>query len=153
MVATFPIVNGWIDSGKGSASTPPDYALNAFGIMTSIISQKAEALGLHGFVYARQYWSEVCSAFPEPNAIILCLLNPFNTSLTDTLGGKLFDQSDEAARLKNLQSLIDQLEVTEFWMENLRSSLSRSGYSHYARRLHEFFSTRSEISIRPSVQA
>lgn|SRR5208337_1411440 len=123
IVATFQIIKGWIDAGEVGTYTQLDYTITAFEIMTSIIAQNVEALRLHGFVYARQYWSEACSAFPEPNAIILCLLNPFKTSRTDTLEGKVFDQSDEA-RLKNLQSLIDQLDNNEFWLDNLCSSFA-----------------------------
>lgn len=149
VAATFQIIKGWIDAGAAGTYTQPDYTINAFEIMTSIISQKVEALRLHGFVYARQYWSETCPAFPEPNAIILCLLNPFKTSRTDTLEGKVFDQSDEA-RLKNLQSLIDQLDDNEFWLDNLCSSFADQAIRIMQESFKEFFATRSEICVRPS---
>ena len=117
--------------------------------MTSVIAQKVEALGLHGFVYARQYWSEVCPAFAEPNAIVLCLLNPFSTFRADTHEGQVFGESDET-RLKNLQSLIDQLDDNEFWLENLSSSFEGQAIRIVQESFGEFFASRSGKS---SVQA
>jgi len=46
--------------------------------MTGLIAQRLEAAGLHGLVYARQYWAETCPAFANPNTLVLCVVNPFN---------------------------------------------------------------------------
>lgn len=148
VVATFPIIDGWIYAGAPGDGSPPDHTRKAFEIMTSLIAQKVEALGLHGFVYARQHWAEVCPALPEPNAIVLCLLNPFSTFRTDINEGQVFGQSDET-RLKDLQALIDQLDDTEFWLENLSSAFQGQAIRIMQEAFDEFFATGSGMSIRP----
>lgn len=150
VTASFPLIDGWIDAGEQGSSSPPDYTKKAFKIMTSLIAQKIEALGLHGFVYARQYWSEVCPAFPNPNTIILCLLNPFSTFRADTHEGKVFGQSDDT-RLKDLQALIDQLEDSEWWLENLNSSFQGQAIRIMQEAFKEFFASNPDASVRPEI--
>lgn len=123
VVASFPIINGWIDSGK---TEPPAYTKKAFQIITKTIAQKAEKESLSGFVYARQHWEEIAQEFPYPNSIILCLMNPFSQLEIDDQKNLVFGDTNKD-RIKEIQTLVDQLDTSDEWMEGLQSSLAGQG--------------------------
>ncbi len=150
VTAAFPLIDGWIDAGPCGSSLPPEYTQKAFNIMTSLIAQKVEALGLHGFVYARQYWTETCPAFQNPNTIILCLLNPFSTFRADMYDGEVFGNSDDT-RINDLQGLINQLEDPENWFENLSSSFQGQAIRLVQDSFKEFFDNNSDVVVRPEI--
>ncbi len=150
VTASFPLIDGWIDAGEVGDGTPPDYTQDAFQIMTGIIAQKVEALGLHGFVYARQYWNELCPLFPHPNTIILCLLNPFSLFHADIHEGEVYGASEES-RLSALQALTDQLDEKEDWFYNLYSSFQGQAIRIVQKAFEEFFENRSGNKISPEI--
>ena len=150
VTASFPLVDGWIDAKETDDNMPPTYTKDAFQIMTGIIAQKVEALGLHGFVYARQYWSEVCPAFSHPNTIILCLLNPFSLFRADLHEGRVYGASEEA-RLEGLQALIDQIDENGDWFYNLHSSFQGQAIRIVQESFDEFFMATSGKALEPEI--
>ncbi|MEP1930228.1 MAG: hypothetical protein ABJJ37_03015, partial [Roseibium sp.] len=138
-----------IDAGK-PGEPPPEYTQRAFKTMTSLIAQKLEAQGLHGFVYARQYWGEVCPAFPNPNTIVLCLINPFSPHRTASDEGVVFGDSDEE-RLNAVQFLFDQLGENDHWLENLHSAFIGQAIRLVQEAFDEFFVTDAGVAVRPEI--
>lgn len=148
--ASFPLIDGWIDAGPLGTTYPPDYTQKAFKTMTGLIAQKLEAQGLHGFVFARQYWNEVCQVFPNPNTIVLCLLNPFGHFRGEQQDGKVVGESDES-RLQAVQALIGQLEDSEFWLDELHSAFMGQAIRIVQESCNEFFRNGSGIAFRPEI--
>ncbi|NVD26781.1 hypothetical protein HUO14_02535 [Parasphingorhabdus flavimaris] len=149
VTASFPLIEGWIDAGAPGGS-PPAYTQQAFKTMTGLISQRLEAEGLHGFVYARQYWHEVCPAFPNPNTIVLCLVNPFSPHRTSSDEGVVFGDSDEN-RLNAVQAIIDQIEDSEFWLDSLHSAFMGQAIRIIQESFDEFFMSTNGIAVRPDI--
>lgn len=150
ITAAFPLIDGWIDAGPEGSTAPPAGTREAFKTMTSLIAQKIEALGLHGFVYARQYWSELCPIFQNPNTIILCLLNPFSTFRADLYDGEVFGNSDDT-RINDLQGLINQLKDPEYWFESLSSSFQGQAIRLVQDSFKEFFDNNSGVVVQPEI--
>jgi len=149
VTASFPLIEGWIDAGEPGRS-PPTYTQQAFKTMTGLIAQKLEAAGLHGFVYARQYWSEVCPAFPNPNTIVLCVVNPFSPQRTSLEDGVVFGGS-HGERLGAVQALIDQIEDNDFWLESLHSAFMGQAIRIMQEAFDEFFITEDGIEVVPDI--
>lgn len=149
VTASFPLIEGWIDAGEEGGS-PPVYTQRAFKTMTGLIAQKLEAQGLHGFVYARQYWSEVCPVFPNPNTIVLCIVNPFSPNRASVEDGIVFGASNDE-RLDAIQAIINQMEDSEFWMDGLHSAFMGQAIRIMQESFDEFFLTGNGVAVRPDI--
>jgi hypothetical protein len=86
-----------------------------------VIAQKLEAAGLHGMVYGRQLWGEVASVFPNPNRIVVSVINPFSSFRNSTEGGTVFGDTPEE-RITEIQAIMDQLiDAGDDWLESVSS--------------------------------
>jgi hypothetical protein len=150
VTASFPLIDGWIDAGPPGTTSPPDCTRRAFKTMTGLIAQKLEAQGLHGFVFARQYWNEICPVFPKPNTIVLCLLNPFGHFRTGLHEGEVVGDSDEC-RLQAVQALVDQVKDNEFWLDSLHSAFMGQAIRIVQESFNDFFVSRTGIAVRPEI--
>ena len=150
VTASFPLIDGWIDAGTPGSSSPPPYTQAAFETMTALISQKMENKGLHGFVYARQYWSELCHKFQNPNTIILCLTNPFSSFRTDSHEGVVYGESDET-RLTAIQEILNQFDDGEYWLEYLHSAFTGQAIRLIQDSFQEFFINYSGVYVMPEI--
>jgi hypothetical protein len=111
VVAAFPEIEGWIDTDRDNNGKPPRHSVEAMNKVALVVAQKLEAAGLHGMVYGRQLWWEVARAFPNPNSIVVSVLNPFN-DIGDMTEG----------RNAEIQAIISQLaEEGDSWLEKMRS--------------------------------
>lgn len=123
VVATFPQIDGWIDCGA-KGENPPQYSVEALNTISLVVARRLEAAGLHGLVYARQYWSELADVFPEPNAIVVSVLNPFSSFRNSIENGEVYGDTPEG-RISEIQALLDQMEgVDDFWMHSLETDFS-----------------------------
>jgi hypothetical protein len=149
VTASFPIIEGWIDAGEPGA-TPPDYTQKAFKTMTGLVSQRLEAAGLHGFVYARQYWAETCPAFALPNTLVLCVVNPFSPLRSSSTDGKVFGASDQS-RLDAVQAIVDQVLDNEYWLDSLHSAFMGQAIRIMQDSFEEFFICEDGVAVRPEI--
>jgi hypothetical protein len=149
VTASFPLIDGWIDAGE-PGGMPPDYTQEAFKTMTGLIAQRLEAAGLHGLVYARQYWAETCPAFANPNTLVLCVVNPFNPLRASSADGKVFGASDQS-RLAAVQAIVDQVPDNEYWLENLHSAFMGQAIRIMQDSFQEFFISRCGVAVRPDI--
>ena len=149
VTASFPIIEGWIDAGE-PGGTPPDYTQKAFKTMTGLVSQRLEAAGLHGFVYARQYWAETCPAFALPNTLLLCVVNPFSPLRSSSTDGKVFGASDQS-RLDAVQAIVDQVPDNEYWLDSLHSAFMGQAIRIMQNSFKEFFMSQDGIAVRPEI--
>lgn len=149
VTASFPLVDGWIDAGE-PGGMPPDYTQNAFKTMTGLISQRLEEAGLHGFVYARQYWAETCQAFALPNSLVLCVVNPFSPLRASSSEGAVFGDSDRL-RLDAVQAIVDQLPQNEYWLEGLHSAFMDQAIRIMQDSFDEFFIGKNGVAVRPEI--
>lgn len=129
---------------------PPDYTQDAFKTMTGLIAQRLETAGLHGLVYARQYWAEVCPAFPYPNTLVLCVVNPFNPLRASATDGTVFGASDQS-RLNAVQAIVDQVAGNEYWLGNLHSAFMGQIIRIMQELFQEFFINRDGVAVRPEI--
>lgn len=149
VTASFPLVDGWIDAGE-LGGMPPDYTQEAFKTMTGLVSQRLEAAGLHGLIYARQYWAETCAAFALPNTLVLCVVNPFSPLRASSTEGKVFGASDQS-RLDAVQAIIDQVPDNELWLESLHSAFTGQAIRIMQDSFEEFFISRDGVAVRPEI--
>lgn len=149
VTASFPLIDGWIDAGEPGGA-PPQYTQDAFQTMTSIIGQRLETAGLHGLVYARQYWAEACPAFPFPNTLVLCVVNPFNPLRASSSDGIVFGASDKS-RLNAVQAIVDQVQDNEFWLESLHSAFVGQAIRIMQDAFREFFISSNGVAVRPEI--
>jgi hypothetical protein len=149
VTASFPLVDGWIDAGE-PGGMPPDYTQNAFKTMTGLVSQRLEEAGLHGFVYARQYWAETCPAFALPNSLVLCVVNPFSQLRTSSSEGAVFGDSDQL-RLDAVQAIVDQVPDNEYWLESLHSAFMGQAIRIMQDSFEEFFISQDGLAVRPEI--
>jgi hypothetical protein len=149
VVASFPLIDGWIDAGE-PGEMPPDYTQNAFKTMTGLISQRLEEAGLHGLVYARQYWAETCPVFQLPNSLVLCVVNPFSPHRASSSEGKVSGESDQF-RLDAVQEIVDQVPENEYWLESLHSAFMGQAIRIMQDSFNEFFMTQGGVSVRPEI--
>jgi hypothetical protein len=150
ITASFPLIEGWIDAGESNASEPPQYTKEAFQAMTAIISQKAEALGLHGFVYARQHWNELAHVFSHPNTIVLCLINPFGLFRSDVFDGQVYGETEES-RLSSLERIFNQIEDNDDWFGGLDSSFRGQVTRLLLEAFDELFMGKHNNTIAPEI--
>lgn len=108
----FPIINGWIDSDKNNNQIIPNHSKEALNAISSNISHRLEAEGLHALVYSSQKWGEISELFPNSNTIYTVIVNPFSSFRCASEMGILSGETNEG-RLSEIQSLYDQIEVTE----------------------------------------
>lgn len=149
VTASFPLIDGWIDAGE-PGGMPPDYTQKAFKTMTGLIAQRLEAAGLHGLVYARQYWAETCPAFVNPNTLVLCVVNPFSPLRASSSDGMVSGASDQS-RLDAIQAIVDQLPDNEYWLENLHSAFMGQAIRIMQDAFQEFFIGRNGVAVRPEI--
>lgn len=149
VTASFPLIDGWIDAGEPGGA-PPHYTQEAFKTMTSLIAQRLEADGLHGLVYARQYWAEACPAFPYPNTLVLCVVNPFNPLRASSSDGTVFGASDQS-RLDAVQAIVDQVADNEYWLESLHSAFMGQAIRIMQDAFQQFFISENGVAIRPEI--
>ena len=149
VTASFPLVDGWIDAGE-PGGMPPDYTQEAFKTMTGLVSQRLEAAGLHGLIYARQYWAETCAAFARPNTLVLCVVNPFSPLRASSTEGKVFGASDQS-RLDAVQAIIDQVPDNERCLESLHSAFTGQAIRIMQDSFEEFFISRDGVAVRPEI--
>lgn len=149
VTASFPLVDGFIDAGK-SGDMPPDYTKNAFNTMTGLVSQRLEEAGLHGFVYARQYWAEACPAFPLPNSLVLCVVNPFSQLRTSSSEGAVFGASDQL-RLDAVQAIVDQIPENKYWLESLHTAFMGQAIRIMQDSFEEFFISTNGLPVCPEI--
>lgn len=118
---SFPIIEGWIDSDANSDGKIPNYSRNALNAISSAISHKLEACGIHGLVYASQKWGEIAKIFPYPNTIFITAINPFSSLRTSIHENEIYGASEQG-RLNAVQSIYDQLgDEKEFWIDAMES--------------------------------
>jgi hypothetical protein len=110
VVASFPEIKGWIDTDRDNEGQPPAHSVEALNAVALVVVQKLEAAGLHGMVYGRQLWGEIASVLPNPNSIVVSVLNPFNN---------VGDMAEE--RTAEIQAIVDQLNEGDTWLEMLKS--------------------------------
>ncbi len=120
VVASFPEIEGWIDTNSENKGNPPDYSVEALNTMALLIAQKLEASGFHGMVYARQLWWEVARVFANPNSIVVSVLNPFSNFRNDWCDGIVSGDTPEE-RISEIQAIVDQLIDGGDWLENMAS--------------------------------
>lgn len=149
VTASFPLIDGWIDAGE-PGGMPPHRTQEAFKTMTGLIAQRLEAEGLHGLVYARQYWAESCPAFANPNTLILCVVNPFNPLRASSTDGAVFGASDQS-RLAAVQAIVDQMPDNEYWLENLHSAFMGQAIRIMQDSFQEFFISRNGVAVHPDI--
>ncbi|WP_349357732.1 hypothetical protein [Stappia sp.] len=149
VTASFPLIDGWIDAGEPGCM-PPDYAQDAFKIMTGLVSQRLEAAGLHGLIYARQYWAETTAVFALPNTLVLCIVNPFSPLRASSSEGKVSGTSDPS-RLEAVQALIDQVPNNEYWLESLHSAFIGQAIRIMQDSFDEFFMGKDGVSVLPEI--
>ncbi len=150
VVASFPSIDGWIDGGEAGSSSPPEYTRDAFQQMTASVAQRMEAQGLHGFVFARQHWRQLFDVFPHPNAIILCLVDPFSSSRADIKERRVGGASP-AVRLQGLQRLVDQLDVDDDWFHGFHRSFGDQAIRIVLDTFEEFFNSTDDEPILPDL--
>ena len=149
VTASFRLLEGWIDAGE-SGGVPPDYTQEAFKTMTGLIAQRLEAAGLHGFVYARQYWAETCAAFAFPNTLVLGVVNPFSPLRASSAEGTVFGASDQS-RLEAVQAIVDQVPDNEYWLDNLHSAFMGQAIRIMLESFEEFFVSGNGVAVRPEI--
>ncbi len=111
VVASFPEIEGWIDTDRGNNGQPQEHSVKALNKVALVVAQKLEAAGLHGMVYGRQLWGEIASIFPNPNSIIVSVHNPFN-NIDDMAEG----------RTEEIKAIIGQLvDEDDTWLRRLKS--------------------------------
>ena len=86
----------------------------------------------------------------NPNAIVLCVVNPFNPRRASLENGAVFGVFNEA-RLSAIQEMIDQMEDGEFWLDGLHSAFMGQAIRIIQESFDEFFISRSGIAIRPEI--
>jgi hypothetical protein len=152
VVASFPEIEGWIDTDRKDKGWPPDHSVEALNTMALLIAQKLEASRLHGMVYARQYWSELVDIFPNPNSIIVSVLNPFS-SFQDSWDGVVFNDIPEV-RVSEIQAIVDQLvEDSEYWPKNLWIARMADCFgSNIIGMVQESFNISFREKLRPAIQ-
>ncbi len=149
VTASFPLVDGWIDAGE-PGGMPPDYTQKAFNTMTGLVSQRLEAAGLHGFIYARQHWAEICPALPLPNTLVLCVVNPFSPLRSSSTEGTVFGASDQS-RLDAVQAIVDQVPDNEYWLDSLYSAFMGQAIRIMQDSFEEFFISQDGVAVRPEI--
>lgn len=119
---SFPVIEGWIDTDINSGSGEIlDYSKDALNTISSSISHKLEASGIHGMVYASQKWGEIAQLIPYPNTIFITAINPFSSLRTSVHENEISGESKQC-RLDTVQSIYDQLgDEKEFWIEAMES--------------------------------
>ena len=152
ITASFPIIDGWIDSDRSGSIDPPLHTRDAFQSMTSIIAQEAENLGLHGFVYARQHWNELEQIISCPNTIVLCLINPFGLLFSGNFSGHVHGGTQES-RLNSLRALVQQLEKSEDWLDDLYSSFRRQAIRLILQTFEELLKEEGKSAIVPEINS
>lgn len=122
VVLTFNEIKGWIDTDINNAGTIPKYSKDALNTISTMISQKLEAEGLHSIVYASQQWGEVSKIFPLPNKITVVAINPFSSLRTSTHEGVIYGASNDD-RVSAIQSIYNQLteEGKEDWLSYMEN--------------------------------
>jgi len=121
-VASFPEIQGWIDTDRKNVGSPPDHSVKALNTIALLIAQKLEASGLHGMVYARQHWSELADAlFSNPNSIVVSILNPFSSFRNDLRDGVVIGDTPQG-RISEIQAIVGQLiDDNDLWLENMQA--------------------------------
>lgn len=120
----FPIIDGWIDLDiDNEERSIPNYSKEALNTISSEISHKLEAEGVHSLVYASQKWGEIAKFFPYPNIIFIAAINPFSSFRTYTNKNNIQGESN-SGRLSEVQAIYDQLHSNEreFWLDGIASS-------------------------------
>ena len=118
VVLTFNEVEGWIDTDRKKTGTIPRYSKKALNAISSMISHRLEAEGLHSLTYASQQWGEMAELFPHPNRITVVAINPFASFRTSIHDGVIYGNSNES-RISSIQTIYDQLDGNhrDFWVE------------------------------------
>jgi hypothetical protein len=121
---SFSVIEGWIDTDFNSDDREiPDYSRNALNAISSSISHKLEACGIHSLVYSSQKWGEIAQIFPYPNTIYIAAINPF-ASFRTSIHKDGVQGDSEQGRLNDVQSIYDQLsndDGKEAWLELMES--------------------------------
>lgn len=122
VVASFPEIEGWIDTDKNNNGSIPKHSEEALNAIAFVIAQKLESLGLHGFVYGRQYWGELVDVLPYPNGIVVSVLNPFS-NFRNSIEEEVVSDDTPDERISNIQAFFDQISKKDNdWLENLESN-------------------------------
>lgn len=128
VAVSFPAIEGWIDTDFNSGSHEiPDYSRKALNTISSTISHKLEACGIHSLIYASQKWGEIAQVLTYPNTIFVVAINPFAAFRTSVHEDNVYGES-ENGRLDDVQSIHDQLsdDEKEFWVETMESNFHNS---------------------------
>ena len=67
---------GWWDAARGENPSPD--LVEQLNSVSTIAAQQMEEVGIHGFTYCSQVWSELEPVLPYTNALILVGLNPYS---------------------------------------------------------------------------
>ncbi len=124
---SFPIIDGWIDSGLSTEDEcPPQYSKDALNTISQTISAELEARKIHSLVYASQKWGEIAQIFPYPNTIYVVAMNPYSSYRTciDKNSNIVGDFDD--GRLGEVGAIYEQLNgnLKEFWLKSLEMNFS-----------------------------
>lgn len=103
---------GWWDAAKGENPSPD--LVEQLNSVSTIAAQQMEEMGIHGFTYCSQVWSELEPVLPYTNALILVGLNPYSVGSRQFLS-KYYEVSDEdlpspQSYMPNISELIPGLD-------------------------------------------
>ncbi len=118
VVASFPVVDGWIDTDINSEGSPPNYTVHTLNSISQTIAQVLEQNGFHGMVYARQLWGEVASCFPNPNSFVVTVMNPFSPSRHYVHDGDVYGPGNPE-RFQDIQGILNQLRDSDDFISDL----------------------------------
>ncbi len=112
VVASFPDLEGWIDSAQPGRSPPPAHTVKHLSALSSYAAQLMEAERLNGFCFIRKPWPEM-PYYDYPNSLIICALNPFkianperSNAITEQLRSEHLDAFFELPMMAFVERLV-----------------------------------------------
>lgn len=114
------------DPARGDNPSP--YLIEQFNSVASQAAQQMEEMGIHGFTYCSQTWSELVDHLPYTNSLVLVGLNPYAVGaaqhLVERHNTKPEDIPHPLAYLPNINEIIPkgiEYENSEYVMPSLYS--------------------------------
>ncbi|MEJ3671993.1 hypothetical protein WFH35_07135 [Vibrio vulnificus] len=110
---------------------PSSYLIEQFNSVASQAAQQMEEMGIHGFTYCSQTWSELADQIPYTNSLVLVGMNPYSVGaaqhLVESQNAEPKDIPHPLSYLPNINELIPKgidTEDAEYVMHNLYSMWS-----------------------------
>jgi hypothetical protein len=150
---SFQEITGWIDTDFKSLSKKiPEHSRDALNTISSTISHRLEASGLHSLVYSSQKWGEIAQLFPYPNTIFVAAINPFGSFRTSVYEGDVYGDSKEG-RLQDVQSIHNQLseDEKEFWLDTMGSNFHGNLIRIVEKEFESCFRNKDQIGITKEI--